>query len=51
MGCDDGWKYIDISEGNPRTILSWYQTEVFKLALDEHDDPGALVSHVGPMGP
>jgi hypothetical protein len=51
MGCDDGLKYIDLMEGNPRTILTGSRTVVSKPTLGEHANPEALVSLMGPMGP
>jgi hypothetical protein len=51
MGCDDGQKDIDRMEGNPRTILPWSLTALSNSTLDEHSDPEALVSHIGPIGP
>jgi hypothetical protein len=44
MGCDDGQKYIDLMEGNPRTLLPWSRTEVFKPTLDDHANPEVLAS-------
>jgi hypothetical protein len=51
MGCDDGQKYIDLMEVNPRTIIPWSRTAVFKPTFDEHAGPEALTSCIGPMGP
>jgi hypothetical protein len=41
MGCDDGHTYIDLIEGNPRTILTWSLTDALKPSLDEHADTEA----------